>query len=861
MKPARTIPKLELMGVLLGAELTALCADALELPIDKATIWTDSLTALQWLAMPLGQLQILPNVKCKKIKEILKVQQIRHVPGVDNPADIPSRPKTLKELQVPDVFHKWSFGPAWLQLDPEFWPVLKTAPDHNDPEVLAGVKKEFKVFAHKDSNCFKNILGTLSPIGNDKWDARSYSDYGQFLRSVAIRLKFCRFWKQRAIRSRAPRAPRPPEYRAHHKIFNIGPVEREDAQLRLVWYHQSTYFAKEIRIVRKKGSVALSTPLAKLAPLLVPYAGLDGDETEIEILRVGGRIKSAAHLAERARFPFLLHPDDHFTTLFIRYHHEAVLQHTGGIKCLICELHRSAWVVASISYLKRLLKKCTICNRARPNPKIPQMGDLPAYRIPDLDANPRPFQVTAMDCAGPWITHRNPIGRKTRSTNPEKRWLLLFRCATTGLLRLEKIDKMDSDSFLSALLRFCGEGFRPKRLVSDNGTNFIGGATELQAMWLEQGEHIQKTRPDIFFDFSTPLAPHKMGLIERMVQITKSALKTILDTNAVRLTDELLQSCFKQAQGLINDRPISFTGLEPKDPESLTPNHFLLLGGIGGDIVPMASYHIKRSDSTRFRELQNIVQQFWKRLVGELAPQLTRYNKWLTKRENLQVNDVVCILDAPTVSVGRDSRYPLGRITKVFPGNDGIVRKVEVKPAGRAPIIRGLNNIYVVLPATDSNGGAPRIDQSLPIDDTHVADPSEAEVPAEVAGATSSEDQDVIKEEAFAREEAKTSKSAIAKARRAVAYGGHLPPKRKRLERNPSQAVAAAAAKFDPPALNTRSRKRVFLGLAQHQCGVQDQISEYCRCGQVLPKKSRPFVGILRILPPKLPPNVPKFDI
>jgi hypothetical protein len=68
INPSRTIPKLELMGVALAVTLSATVAEALDIRKDSIFIWTDSKTAIQWLRMPLGHLQVLPHNYCKKIQ-------------------------------------------------------------------------------------------------------------------------------------------------------------------------------------------------------------------------------------------------------------------------------------------------------------------------------------------------------------------------------------------------------------------------------------------------------------------------------------------------------------------------------------------------------------------------------------------------------------------------------------------------------------------------------------------------------------------------------------------------------------------------------------------------------------------------
>jgi hypothetical protein len=65
----------------------------------------------------------------------------------------------------------------------------------------------------------------------------------------------------------------------------------------------------------------------------------------------------------------------------------------------------------------------------------------------------------------------------------------------------------------------------------------------------------------------------------------------------------------------------------------------------------------------------------------------------------------VVILDERESKVGPASRYPLARVLSTIKGHDGFVRKVSLlkfpaRPGG-TPTIRGINSVYVILPASD----------------------------------------------------------------------------------------------------------------------------------------------------------------
>ncbi|XP_072288660.1 CMP-N-acetylneuraminate-beta-galactosamide-alpha-2,3-sialyltransferase 1-like [Eucyclogobius newberryi] len=76
----------------------------------------------------------------------------------------------------------------------------------------------------------------------------------------------------------------------------------------------------------------------------------------------------------------------------------------------------------------------------------------------------------------------------------------------------------------------------------------------------------------------------------------------------------------------------------------------------------------------RWKHSQVISDHFWKRFVQNYLPGLQLRQKWRKSTDNVAVGQVVMIVDA---NLPR-GLWPVGTITKVFPGSDGIVRVAEV---------------------------------------------------------------------------------------------------------------------------------------------------------------------------------------
>lgn len=88
----------------------------------------------------------------------------------------------------------------------------------------------------------------------------------------------------------------------------------------------------------------------------------------------------------------------------------------------------------------------------------------------------------------------------------EKRWGLLFKCQTTRCVHIETLNHLDTDSFLLALRRFVSRRGCPCELISDQGTNFVGGEWELRETFIQLCPSLQQqlAKSQVRFIHNTP---------------------------------------------------------------------------------------------------------------------------------------------------------------------------------------------------------------------------------------------------------------------------------------------------------------------------------------------------------------------
>lgn len=269
---------------------------------------------------------------------------------------------------------------------------------------------------------------------------------------------------------------------------------------------------------------------------------------------------------------------------------------------------------------------------------------------------------------------------------------------TTSCIHLDLLENMDTDAFLMALRRFISRRGKPYEILADRGTNFRGGATELQeAFALLQGplkEHLASQ--EIAFQFNPPHAPHFGGTWEREIRSVKSALQVVLGNQTV--TEAVLRTVLIEVEGILNSKPLGYVSSDVADPDPVTPN--LLLMGRRDASLPQAIY--SSSDllgRRRWRHSQILADHFWVNFIRHYLPSLQPRQKWQKDTANLSTGQIVMIVDPQLPR----ALWPIGRVAKTFAGVDNRIRTAEVQVKGRTylrPVAR-----LVKLPSWEDEEG------------------------------------------------------------------------------------------------------------------------------------------------------------
>lgn len=140
-------------------------------------------------------------------------------------------------------------------------------------------------------------------------------------------------------------------------------------------------------------------------------------------------------------------------------------------------------------------------------------------------------------------------------------------------------------------------------------------------------------------------------------------------------TYEYLITILVQIEAVLNSRPLYALSDNATDTQALTPAHFL----IGEPFIlppPISVPNQTNNSLKRIRmEHQKILQEFWTRWNDEYLLTLSQRNKWVHEKEHIYIGSLVIIKDENL----SPARWLLGRIIKLIPSKDGLVRSVVVK--------------------------------------------------------------------------------------------------------------------------------------------------------------------------------------
>lgn len=644
-----TIPNLELCAAAALVKLILYLKQLNFLQDIPIVNWSDSKVVLAWLKKHPSQWKVFVANRVSLIQTELPSAEWRHVPTKDNPADLATRGVTPAELCSSRL---WWNGPPWLSQSEDAWPPLHPEDASlPDPPRKAMTSRITEPEDHIVTHC---------------------SNWKRMVRATAYCLRVATFCRKGITKGRASF----PSFLTTEELIT--------AKKRLIRLAQRTAFQIEIKALTEGKKIPGTSDLLSLNPFL----DKDG------LIRVGGRLGNST-LGWDQKHPPILPRRSHLSDIIIDDAHLSCLH--GGPTETLSVSRKEAWIIRAASKAKRCARMCRNCFKYRPKLGHQMMGNLP----PDRTTLVHPFQTSGVDYAGP-IQMSMSKGRGRKSC---KGYICLFKCFATKAIYLEAVSDLSTQGFIAAFRRFTGRRGPCRTLWSDNGTNFKGASKELRSMFNQASDFYKEVACCLNADLTTwrfipPAAPHQGGFWESGIKSAKSHLMRSFGQRV--FTFEEMTTILVQIEVCLNTRPLTPLTDDPEDLEALTPAHFLI-GRAPGLLPEAPTPDVPEDRLTRYKRMVRVRDQFWKRWSTEFLHTLQERTKWRVPADNFRVGQVVLVKDDRYPS----AKWPLGRITSVRTGSDGLVRSVFLKTASgtlERPIVK-LAPLPMERPKSPTAGG------------------------------------------------------------------------------------------------------------------------------------------------------------
>ena len=249
----QSIPRLELLSALLLSRLMEAMKSSLtpELVISSYHCFTDSRVALAWIQNADKSWKPFVQNWVSEIRSLLPVGSWKHIPGIENPADLPSRGTTPIELLVNKL---WRDGPQMSLVSDE----------QSDPDIPSECFKELQASENKAHG-----LLSRDAVHQNLLEIQNFSRLHRLIGTLTCVLRFC---------SALRRKTSPTHFDGKERNFaELLLIKEAHASLKkhknfAMWKKQMRFFTDENGILRCQGRIdnVLSLPYSTKHPVLIP---------------------------------------------------------------------------------------------------------------------------------------------------------------------------------------------------------------------------------------------------------------------------------------------------------------------------------------------------------------------------------------------------------------------------------------------------------------------------------------------------------------------------------------------------------------------------------------------------------------
>lgn len=324
-----SVPRIELMGALIGARLAKTIQDEHALTITRRVFWCDSLTVFKWIYNDRLKFKQFVGFRIGEILELSSANEWRYVPSKQNVADQATK---ANKLPIISSNSEWFSGPDFLMNPEEDWPSNIV----NDSENTTFETTE--VYIH-DQLFIPHLMAI-----------EKFSSWKRLYRVTAWIVRA--FGKWRVYRRTVDKS-----------TICLTAEEMEKAKNILIRQCQYEAFTDEMIILEKVKQGISNLKLEKSSLLYKESPYLDDNG----VARRRGRI-DAANAPYEVKRPILLPKKHPLTELIIQFHHESY-RHAND-DTVINELLQKYAIPSVRVQLKAVKRRCQKCknDNAIPTP-------------------------------------------------------------------------------------------------------------------------------------------------------------------------------------------------------------------------------------------------------------------------------------------------------------------------------------------------------------------------------------------------------------------------------------------------------------------------------------------------------------
>ena len=643
LKMKKSIPRLELLGALCLAKFMSVIIKChSNLTIDNIVYYSDSMNVLHWVPTPYKVWNPYVGNRVRRINELSDPSSWKHVRTKYNPADLPSRGLTVKDLLNN---YLWFHGPEFLvDTSKVASDMVVGSPVAPTPECIVEKRKVVN---------YVNVALLEKPL----FELEKFSSLSRLISVTALVIKMQ--YKAKIVKSRF-RGDIESE-NAYKAIYEDTQILRNKALQYWVKLEQMKHCPDEWKFCKNNPR---RLPSGMKVPCLVRQWNLSMDSADM--LRCHTRLQYA-NLDYGAVEPMFLPNKSHLTQLYLQSLHLRL--HHAGAAALHVAAREEFGIVRGRQLCRALVNKCVSCRRVSAN-TFPRLDppNMPAYRVREAD----PFNSIGVDYCGPFRI-------KSGGVMHNQAYVMIITCAVSRAVHFEISLSLNVPSTILALRRFMARRGVPANIVSDNFGSFKRIGQEFRAILSSTAMQKYLNDHRINWTFYVSRAARRGGWIERIVGIYKRALKRVIGGTALPYVEFETLTC--EIEAIINCRPISYVYSNIDEGIPITPS-LLLCGKNIIQLPTVAGYRIDGTKSqictTRLRYLEKIKDYFWTRFKTEYLQLLADRHRWDRRSSHgrqPKVNEMVLLKSDNVLR----ANWRLARIEKVFPGEDGVVRTCELR--------------------------------------------------------------------------------------------------------------------------------------------------------------------------------------